>query len=422
MIARPTPDQHDARGRDEARYAASPEGILLEANPQLLALLGYSHPADVVGLRACDLVVEDSCSDVEERQVDYISTTSDDRPRTYRAQLRRGDGTLIWVRDTCRAVRDNEGRLVRFEGCLTNGSGALPATQDATPTGDARYRALFESIPVGLYVTTAQGVILEANSELARMLEVDDKRSLIGLNAADLYVDPEDRCAALAALASSGATSSHEVQLRTRRGRAIWVVDTCRGLRDVDGKLFRVEGSLRDVTEARELDHRLRLMARHDPLTGVYNRYALGEILASEAARSRRYRHPIGLLMVDIDRFKEINDQFGHATGDEILRRVATVLRRTVRDSDIVVRYGGDEFLILLVETDGESLTVKKRIQAAVERHLGSDSPIGTPVRVAIGAAHWSPDSEEAIESVIHRADCAMYADKHGAPPPEGCP
>jgi diguanylate cyclase (GGDEF)-like protein/PAS domain S-box-containing protein len=294
--------------------------------------------------------------------------------------------------------------------------------------GDLRYRALFENIPVGLYITAPDGQLLDANPELVRMLGCRSKEALLAHSAHELYVSPQDRLTELGLLARDGGVRHFETQLRrlgSRCGRrpmgltwdadanseTIWVLDTCRAVTDETGAIVRYEGSLEDITEERKLREELRHMARHDPLTGVFNRYALDETLASEFARSQRYHHPIALLMIDIDQFKGFNDHFGHAAGDEVLRAVASLLTRCVRTTDVVVRYGGDEFLVLLVETNGEVVHVRNRIVREIEREFASTA-YGVPIRISIGAAHWSPDTGESVDTLLSRADQSMYAEK----------
>ncbi|MCX6092317.1 MAG: sensor domain-containing diguanylate cyclase [Candidatus Bipolaricaulota bacterium] len=273
------------------------------------------------------------------------------------------------------------------------------------------YQALFEEAPIGLYITTADGTIVNANAELARMLGYPSRQTLIGLSAAGIYNDPRNRERVIDALSHLGATHRSEVELRTCSGAIILAVDTCCVVRDERGAPLYYQGCMQDVTEARRLEEQLRQMARHDPLTGVYNRHALAEILVAEAARSRRYGHPIGMLMIDVDRFKDLNDRLGHATGDEILKGIAGLIIRCVRDSDVVVRYGGDEFLVLLVETNGQAMRVKERIECEMAVQFG-DSRYGAPVTVSIGATHWSPESGESMSAFLNRADKAMYAEK----------
>ena len=153
-------------------------------------------------------------------------------------------------------------------------------------------------------------------------------------------------------------------------------------------------------------------MARHDQLTGVYNRHALEEMIEQEVRRSRRYKHPIGLLMVDVNRFKEVNDRFGHAMGDQVLKAVAEILQHHIRDSDVVVRYGGDEFLVVLFETDGETAAVVSRIRAEVAERNRTNPILEFPVTLAIGEAHWDPEGPDTISSILSQADKLMYRDK----------
>jgi len=160
------------------------------------------------------------------------------------------------------------------------------------------------------------------------------------------------------------------------------------------------------------LQNDLREQARRDPLTGVYNRRYFNEVIEQELVRSRRYDHPIGFLMIDVDRFKEINDRFGHQTGDKVLRAVADLLVAQVRESDIVVRYGGDEFLIMLIETNGETEAVAKRIRNAVAEWNRTNELIPFAVTLSLGAAHWNPKREKQIEQVLAEADKRMYMEK----------
>jgi len=153
-------------------------------------------------------------------------------------------------------------------------------------------------------------------------------------------------------------------------------------------------------------------MARRDPLTGVLNRYALEELIEREASRSERYAHSVGFLMIDVNRFKEINDRFGHAMGDKVLQAIATVIQANIRDADIVVRYGGDEFLVILPETNGETDVVKERILAEVARRNEKNPLLDFPVTLAIGSYHWNSESGRSIEEALSEADELMYEDK----------
>jgi len=142
-----------------------------------------------------------------------------------------------------------------------------------------------------------------------------------------------------------------------------------------------------------------------DELTGVANRRAFMEKLQEELQRSERTKQPFAVLMVDMDRFKEVNDRYGHQAGDEALKRCAAALRRNVRRTDFVARYGGEEFCIILPETE----TVGARRVAANLRESVKQLPPPMPT-VSVGVASWEPDIT--LDELMHRADEAMYGAK----------
>ena len=161
------------------------------------------------------------------------------------------------------------------------------------------------------------------------------------------------------------------------------------------------------------LQESFRQQVVHDPLTGVYNRRHFTATLAKELERAKRYGHPIGFLMLDINDFKDINDRFGHQVGDQVLQGVAGLLMEQVREMDVVVRYGGDEFLVVLPETDGETDSVAHRIRQALTRWNQEGRLLqGFSVSLAIGTSHWDPAGTETLETILHDADQRMYQDK----------
>ena len=168
----------------------------------------------------------------------------------------------------------------------------------------------------------------------------------------------------------------------------------------------RLEESLSQLKDA----HRqLEGLSRQDPLTSVKNRRALMEALALEFQRSRRYRHQFALLFLDVDRFKNINDRYGHTFGDQVLIHVVQLARGMIRPSDIIGRYGGEEFVIGLVECDQTgALQIAERIRLKIAQHqFVWDHHVAT-VTVSIGVVMLTPDIDQ-VETFITRADQAMY-------------
>jgi len=168
----------------------------------------------------------------------------------------------------------------------------------------------------------------------------------------------------------------------------------------------------REAIKRIRLQQQLREQAIRDPLTAAYNRRHSEEVIKQELARSKRYGHPIAFLMVDVNRFKEINDRFGHQAGDRVLQTVADVLLRSVRECDTVVRFGGDEFLVILPQTDERVDGAIERIRTALARRNAESPLVEFPVTLAVGADHWQPSDLRPIELVLSEADRRMYEDK----------
>jgi diguanylate cyclase (GGDEF)-like protein/PAS domain S-box-containing protein len=172
------------------------------------------------------------------------------------------------------------------------------------------------------------------------------------------------------------------------------------------------------IQEVREREA-LKELSIRDPLTGLFNRRYLHEALGRELERSQRYGHRLALLMLDLDNFREVNNRFGHAKGDEVLRELAQLLRENVRASDLVFRYGGDEFLILMPETEVEPKQAVGRLKRAVEEWNKEKQAKGFDLRLglSIGAVSWSPKEgrSPSIEELLDSADRLLYREKHGS-------
>lgn len=160
---------------------------------------------------------------------------------------------------------------------------------------------------------------------------------------------------------------------------------------------------------------RFRLLATIDPLTGCLNRRALDERLTAELDRALRYGLALSALMVDLDRFKNVNDAYGHLTGDKVLLQVGDLLRKEVRSVDVVARYGGEEFLVLLPETGLQgAMTFAERIRERVASHDFGEGKRPLAVTVSVGVGSVQPEDHDAVdgEGLIARADAALYRAK----------
>lgn len=158
---------------------------------------------------------------------------------------------------------------------------------------------------------------------------------------------------------------------------------------------------------------RLHEMSLRDDLTGLYNQRALKEQLDIELERGRRHSSPVTLIMLDVDYYKNVNDKYGHIFGDHVLAQMATIVKMSLRKIDVVARYGGDEFVIILPETDERgALNVCQRIRKSIEDHPFALEDIRARVTISIGGATCAPDESVVKSELMRRADDALYAAK----------
>jgi diguanylate cyclase (GGDEF)-like protein/PAS domain S-box-containing protein len=202
-----------------------------------------------------------------------------------------------------------------------------------------------------------------------------------------------------------------EFRVRTRDGRTLWVRDEAVVARDARAGAAVQHGVLIDITERKRAEEALEHQALHDALTDLPNRTLFYDRLQHAIIQARRDGKPLALLLMDLDRFKEINDTFGHQYGDLLLRQVVAHLRYVLRESDTVARLGGDEFAIILPGDDarGATLTVEKVLHVLHQPYRADEHVLD--VGASIGIALF-PDHGHDAQVLLQRADVAMYAAK----------
>jgi diguanylate cyclase (GGDEF)-like protein len=180
----------------------------------------------------------------------------------------------------------------------------------------------------------------------------------------------------------------------------------------------RMEALLRSSELVRRLEVQSELLSKlaaFDDLTGVYNRRSMFHHLEAELSRCRRYGRSIGILMVDIDHFKRVNDEHGHLVGDQALRWVAATLQNELRSMDFLCRYGGEEFCAILPETNRAGVArAGERLRAAIERTLFEHDGLQLSLSISIGGASWSAEESSEFPDLLARADAALLEAKRG--------
>jgi diguanylate cyclase (GGDEF)-like protein/PAS domain S-box-containing protein len=297
---------------------------------------------------------------------------------------------------------------------------------------EQRYRALFEQSHDAVFIIDFDGKHLESNWRASNMLGYSSQE-ILALHASDIYARPAEGVKILAELLAGKHIPLYESHFRRKDGSEIVVEVNAELVCDSDGKPLHIQKVARDITERKRdelaiqnanqklraqlariktLQTQLRQQAIRDPLTGLFNRRYLEEVLQREIAVAERQQSNISVVMIDIDRFKKFNDTYGHDAGDFLLKELAELLRREVRRSDISCRYGGEEFLIVMpgatLEKGAERAEhIRQAFSSARYEFMGSK----LKSTLSLGVASY-PQHGKTWEECVHAADRAMYAAK----------
>ena len=286
------------------------------------------------------------------------------------------------------------------------GPGALAA--------QARFETAFTSAPIGMALVDMDGRWLQVNDALCRITGHTRSEFKATTLRAITHPDDVDRDADVMRDLLDGKIPSCQIEKRYRHvwGHYLWVLLTVSLVRDDQGRPSYVVAQVQDISERKELAARLEYLLDHDFLTGLFNRRRFQLELDHEAERVARYGANGAVLMIDLDNFKEVNDAFGHKAGDDLLRGVAGALKHRIRQTDVVARVGGDEFAMLLPETDADQAQiVAETIVKALGRQVAVLGEQSIHITASIGVSLF--DGRSATE-VLEFADLAMYEAKQG--------
>lgn len=262
--------------------------------------------------------------------------------------------------------------------------------------------ALLEAAPDAVIVSDADGRVVLLNLQ-AEVLFGLERHEVKGRDLGELLSAPDAQPQPLSLFVERRAGHSVE-RVAKCQGRNVPVEVTLAPV-NVDGQPHTI-AVLHDLTERRRLEDQLRYLSSHDTLTGLANRNAFEAALAVLEAHGP---HPVGVVMIDLDDLKRVNDERGHAAGDELLKRAAELLRTTFRTSDVVARIGGDEFAVLTSGRDAAAIeTLARRLSEAIDSH---NELAGLPrLRVSVGTA--IAGDGVSIATALKDADARMYTMK----------
>ncbi|WP_185961233.1 bifunctional diguanylate cyclase/phosphodiesterase [Telmatospirillum sp. J64-1] len=385
----------------EGIYQTTPDGSYINVNPAMARIYGYDGPDDL----------KNNLTDIA-RQL-YVDASQRNRFRdllaahsvvtNFEAQVRRKDGAVIWITENARCVRAEDGTVLYYEGTVED------ITERKAADESLRLAAkVFDTVSEAIIVA-ASGCRVQTVNAAFEQLTGQRRDEIVGNPLALLDEDLHGRLMdEIEAKVLAGGNWQGEVWMRRNGGSfPAWLSAT--GVRNEDGAISTYVILCSDISQRKESERRIRYHAERDTVTQLLNRRMVMERLHESVERARQNGSAVIALFIDLDRFKFVNDSFGHAAGDRLLQLAARRLSSCVRLTDVVGRIGGDEFVILLPDVEKRSAgmaMIHKILYAFSDPFTIAGREIfSTP---SIGVAVY-PDDAGGAEELLSNADAAMY-------------
>jgi diguanylate cyclase (GGDEF)-like protein/PAS domain S-box-containing protein len=386
-------------------FITSKDGQWIDFNDSAVKFFGYDSAQELQNVNIADLY--------KNRQDRKRLTGVIEREgviQDYPVDLRKKDGTIINTLITSALIKNKNGRLIGYQGTIKDITESKQA-EKALRASEEKYKSIIENIEDGY---------LEIDSDWKTLFFNQAWLDMIGYSRIEFeemnirHLMDEETAVQVSRLFEdvyeTGKTSKgSELRIKRKDGIRIDVEITVSLIRDAKGKRAGLRNFIRDVTEQRKAEETIRRLAYHDSLTGLPNRLLVSDRLNMAIARAKRHRQYLAVLMLDLDKFKDVNDTLGHHMGDRLLQDVGERLTGFLRKGDTIARMGGDEFLILLPEIKkiDDSIMIARKVVDAFQSPFiidGHEIHITTSVGIAI-----YPDSSEDADTLVKHADIAMY-------------
>ncbi|MDP8568894.1 sensor domain-containing diguanylate cyclase [Methylophilus aquaticus] len=274
------------------------------------------------------------------------------------------------------------------------------------------FRSTYDSAAIGMALVELTGRFMQANRALCQIVGFDEtslcQKTIQQItHHDDLQIDQS-----LMQELLTGQRDNYQIEKRFihHNGFILWTLLTYSSLKDETGDILHLVVQIQDITEYKSLQEKLQAQANHDFLTGLPNRRYFMDRASDELARWNRYGGSLTFLMIDIDHFKRINDNYGHHAGDSVLQRFSELCKLQLRDIDLICRYGGEEFAVLLPETNLEqALEIAERLRASTASSaftLNSQQSIHLTISIGVAVAQGKQAS---LERLLVKTDAALY-------------
>jgi diguanylate cyclase (GGDEF)-like protein/PAS domain S-box-containing protein len=396
--------ERDLRGilddLQDTYYRTDSKGIVTRASRSVKQLLGYDAE-EFVGRRLADSY----CSPQDRDEFLARMRANGGHIVGGESRLRHKDGHEVWVLTTAHFILDAAGAVIGVEGTTRDNTRQRKAEEELRLAAK-----VFESSGEAIMITDAAGCIISVNQAFS-IVTGYPATEVAGRNA-NLLASGRHSREFFSGMWHSVLETGYwngEIWNKRRNGEIFPEWLSLSSVRDAQGRVTHLVGIFSDISERKAAEARIAYLAHHDPLTGLPNRLLLKDRMEQAIVHCERSGNKVALLFVDLDRFKAVNDTFGHPVGDALLRDAAQRLLACVRDSDTISRHGGDEFLVVL--TDLQNSEVPAQIAGKIMAALGQPFHIDTheaAISASVGIAVY-PEDGAGFGELLKKADTAMY-------------
>jgi diguanylate cyclase (GGDEF)-like protein/PAS domain S-box-containing protein len=380
----------------------------LYVNEKFAETYGYESPQEILSLPLIKpLIPADRWAQVEEEYNDLMRGIR--QPMMMRVRGMRKDGREIWVALTERIIDWDKAPAVVV---TTIDITAHMATEEALLENEQKLHAILEVLPYPIYITRlSDGKLFFVNRKTCLMFQKSAGQLLRGTSL-DFYANPKERDDLRKLLDSIPDIRDIEVQMKTSTGRE-FTAEVAAIRMNYDGSPAALV-ALNDISRRKEMEAELVSQATTDELTGINNRRNFFVEAERELGRALRFKRPLSAMMIDIDFFKSVNDKYGHAVGDDVLKAFVRRALESLRTSDIIGRLGGEEFAVIMPETSreaAEAAAERLRFHVADRPLIGGREAIAVTTSIGIATLH---KEDASVDILLGRADKALYRAKHG--------
>ncbi|MDX1572404.1 MAG: diguanylate cyclase [Methylophaga sp.] len=378
---------------------------------QLLRMLGYepgefspqlSEWADRVHPDDREQVFKDIDAMLDNTQSDYRNEH----------RMRCKDGSWKWILDRGTVIeRDTDGKPLRAVGTHSDISWRKEA-EIALRQSEERFRNAFDTAAIGMALVDLDGRWVEVNDALCDMLGYQENE-LLQLTFMDVtHPDDLDLDQQYVEKLIAGQLDHYQMEKRyfRKNGNTVDVLLSVSVVHDAEGKVLHFVSQIEDITARKLEQERIRQLAFYDPLTELPNRRLFDERISQAMLTARRNKQQLALMFIDVDHFKQINDNYGHDIGDEVIKVVADKMLAVLRASDTLARFGGDEFVVLLSDVPSPQAAIKvaENLRRPFVEKMQFDGQ-SIRIKLSIGVALWIPENGELLASWMKKADIALY-------------